>query len=649
MAGPEGSKDQQGGGGLEPSPSLRDWINSSETSGDRYAAHFVGPSPSGGGSAERGNRGGSADRPSVDTPTSAAQLYVKEFTDSLAAQKERAPAAEPAAPAALAEVAEEEEEEEDVEAAGGEAAAPDPYLIPKAREAALERHKKTVSAVAVDRSGSRVLTGANDGKVHMYDFEGMKGDMKAFRKVEVSEGNHQVSSLSWSPSSDCFLAVTTSAQAKVFDRDGRELGECVRGDMYLNDVRKTKGHTAGLTGGQWHPTDREQAATCSEDGTVRIWDVNNMVQKLVLKPQLGKASRVAASTCAFSPSGALLAAGMVDGTIQVWSAPSGAKAGQTGKPAANLPAWKLKVMEKQRWAWTARPGQQARGAHEAETEITSLCFARDGKTLVSRAADETLKVWDLRSFKKPVKVFEDLPCNYATTGCAISPDQQLILTGVSCDRAGEGGGIAFYDLSSLEFVRRIPFQRSVTAVAWHERLNQIFAGTGDKSFGEARILYDPEVSTRGALVCAGRAVRSADPLGLNAKQQIYAPNALPMYQETWSKKRSREKDLKDPVKTKRPDSGEHLVGRGRGGKLGLSQQGILTQHLLKTQGVLHREWEDPRQALLKYAEGEEDSVYREAYADTQPKPIFAEVDEEEEEGQKARKVDPGTGMYLDEE
>ena len=82
---------------------------------------------------------------------------------------------------------------------------------------------------------------------------------------------------------------------------------------------------------------------------------------------------------------------------------------------------------------------------------------------------------------------------------------------------------------SLEIVRRIPFQRSVTAVAWHERLNQIFAGTGDKSFGEARILYDPEVSTRGALVCAGRAVRSADPLGLNAKQQIYAPNALPMY------------------------------------------------------------------------------------------------------------------------
>lgn len=58
-------------------------------------------------------------------------------------------------------------------------------------------------------------------------------------------------------------------QAKIYDRDGRALGEFVRGDMYIRDARNTKGHVSGLTCGTWHPTDRYTAMTASEDGTVR--------------------------------------------------------------------------------------------------------------------------------------------------------------------------------------------------------------------------------------------------------------------------------------------------------------------------------------------------------------------------------------------
>lgn len=46
-------------------------------------------------------------------------------------------------------------------------------------------------------------------------------------------------------------------------------GECVRGDMYIRDMKNTKGHVTGCTNGVWHPTDKFTAATCSEDGTVR--------------------------------------------------------------------------------------------------------------------------------------------------------------------------------------------------------------------------------------------------------------------------------------------------------------------------------------------------------------------------------------------
>ncbi|XP_062201546.1 uncharacterized protein LOC133904086 isoform X2 [Phragmites australis] len=105
---------------------------------------------------------------------------------------------------------------------------------------------KVVSALAVDHAGSRVLSGSYDYTVHMYDFQGMNSKLQSFRQLEPFEG-HQVHSLSSSPTSDRFLCVTGLAQAK----EGLTLGEFVKGDMYIRDLKNTKGHICGLTGGGW--------------------------------------------------------------------------------------------------------------------------------------------------------------------------------------------------------------------------------------------------------------------------------------------------------------------------------------------------------------------------------------------------------------
>lgn len=73
---------------------------------------------------------------------------------------------------------------------------------------------QVVAALAVDHSGSRVLSGSYDYTVRMYDFQGMKRDLSSFRQFEPFEG-HQVRTLSWSPTAGFFLCVTGSAQAKV--------------------------------------------------------------------------------------------------------------------------------------------------------------------------------------------------------------------------------------------------------------------------------------------------------------------------------------------------------------------------------------------------------------------------------------------------
>ena len=60
--------------------------------------------------------------------------------------------------------------------------------------------------------------------------------------------------------------------------------------------------------------------TCSEDGTLRLWDTAEMKQKTVIKPMLKKPGRTTVSTCAYNQDGSSIAAGLVDGSIHIWDA-----------------------------------------------------------------------------------------------------------------------------------------------------------------------------------------------------------------------------------------------------------------------------------------------------------------------------------------
>lgn len=107
-------------------------------------------------------------------------------------------------------------------------------------------------------------------------------------------------------------------------------------------------------------------------------------------------------------------------------------------------------------------------------------------------------------------------------------------------------------------------------------------GLGDRSLGSTHVLYSPQKSVRGALLCVTRAPRKKDGMGYNAPHVIHNPHALPMFREPRSQKRQREKDLMDPVKARRPDPGLSVSGAGKGGKVGATGGTLLTQHLLKT-------------------------------------------------------------------
>ena len=63
---------------------------------------------------------------------------------------------------------------------------------------------------------------------------------------------------------------------------------------------------------------RYTGLTSSEDGTVRVWDTWNVVQKTVIKPTLPKPGRISVSMARYNHDGHLIVAGLNNGTIQCW-------------------------------------------------------------------------------------------------------------------------------------------------------------------------------------------------------------------------------------------------------------------------------------------------------------------------------------------
>ena len=453
--------------------------------------------------------------------------------------------------------------------------------LPVSDEAKMEGHRKVVSALALEHTGSRLLTGSHDYTVRMYDFNGMKRDMRPFREITPSDG-YPVHALSWSPSGDRFLVVTGGAQPKVFDRDGRELGECDKGDMYIRDMKNTKGHCSPCTGGVWHPLRHDIALTAGADGTMRTWAVDRLgdargAQAAVLKPQLSKPGRFQVSSCAYSADGALIAGGVTDGTIQLFPSDNsdrravvaasvsarGASAGAAYRSASVglvLPPSQQCHVDNA-WSFAGRPRTLIRDAHPTGESVTSLAFARDGNTLLSRCADGTLRVWDVRRFKTPVKTFEGLETTHEETAVGFSPGGEYFFTGADAPRARADlgdGALAVFDAKSLSLVRRIGTPGNCVAALWHERLNQLFLGCGDGKSGVTLGLYDAKRSSRrGLLACVGRAraasradfVRVDEQDRVRAARAAHVPRGMPGRAAPRDSERARRKDA---VKTKMP-------------------------------------------------------------------------------------------------
>ena len=470
---------------------------------------------------------------------------------------------------------------------------------PISHEVIIKGHSKSINALDIDNRGLRMISGSNDYSVRMWDFQGMNRSMNSFKILEPTE-SQPIVALSYNPEGSKYLVCTVGAQPRIYDRDGKDIIECIKGDMYISDLIHTRGHVAIVKDGQWNPIDNNLFATCSSDSTVRIWDINSKLkgieqqlgQKTVIKCKNAKGLKVGCQVIRYSHDSKIMAVACEDGSLQLWSSKT---------------------------SYT-RPDAVVQNSTSNNAETTSICFYKDNQKLLTRSQDNSMRLWDIRSFKKPLNAWYNIPNTVSATKVALSPDERYIVTGTSIKKSDELGSLHFYDSLNYEKVGQMAISKgSVTNVIWHPILNQIFLGSTDSMI---HVLCDPKMSQKGALLCLMKQERKPQPDDIDYMPDIRTPHALPMMKEPTaaSRKKKLEKIRQDPIATRKPEI--PLQGPGKGGKM--SGPGTVTQFIMLTTNKSEDYKEDAREALLKHAEeAEKNPQYvGQAYKKTQPVTIF---------------------------
>jgi eukaryotic-like serine/threonine-protein kinase len=191
----------------------------------------------------------------------------------------------------------------------------------------VQAHSDRVTRLAVSSDGDLIAT------------RGRNGDAKLWE----STSGREIRTYPSSPG---------KGRGMTLSRNGDRLATATE-DIIIWDT--PTGHTRQVDGLAFFP-DGQRLASCSDDGTARVWDAKTGQE---LRTLFRQSTQV--KTVAVSPDGRSVATGDFVGAIRCWD-------GETGQ---ELP-------------------QFAGHPHK----VTALAYSNDGKRLASTSSDTTLKLWD---------------------------------------------------------------------------------------------------------------------------------------------------------------------------------------------------------------------------------------------------------------
>ena len=498
---------------------------------------------------------------------------------------------------------------------------------PVSHEIVFRTHNRPVTTITLDASGSRMITGSMDCTIKLHDFSSMTTNtLRSFKSVDptftkgaANSETHPVHVAKFNPNSPSqLLVISATPQARILSRDGETTTEFVKGDMYLRDMNMTKGHISEITSGTWHPHDHNLCVTAGTDSTLRIWDINvrNRQKDVIVHKSkaAGSAGRSRMTAVAWGSQAergnSLLVATALDGSLLMW--------GGTGP-------------------WN-RPSGEIIQAHTSNTWTSGIDISADGRLVITRGGDDTVKLWDTRKFKQPLNTTTHVSTSsqYPTSNIQFAPNSSSIITG------SETGDLIILNPATLkpELVTPITPGSPLISVLWHDKLNQIVTGSANAA---THVLFNPKTSDRGAVMIMSKRPKirhiDDDPSLTTDMSQGVSGDAVV------NPGTSKEAIQGSTYSSRHPTIGLTASGKSRDPRrphvpatTPFSKSQPDEQHIKKSIPLSSMREEDPRAALLKYADtADKDPMFTKAWSKTQPKTIYADLSSEDEDGPQKKK------------
>ncbi|XP_015785603.1 TAF5-like RNA polymerase II p300/CBP-associated factor-associated factor 65 kDa subunit 5L [Tetranychus urticae] len=219
-------------------------------------------------------------------------------------------------------------------------------------------------------------------------------------KTQKSYSNQQSSILS----NPLRLALESDVNNANSETSPHRLHTSLTGDKTLSGASILRGHYGPVYGLNF--VANSHLISCSEDTTIRLWDLNSCKNKFVYSGHLYPVWCIDSS-----PLELYFVSGSRDTTARLWNYerlhPIRIFAGHildvdVVKFHPNAAYIATGSSDKTIRLWELKSGQVVRLLEGHKATVTSLAFSPDGKYLVSGGDDCAIKVWDLRTTKGPL-------------------------------------------------------------------------------------------------------------------------------------------------------------------------------------------------------------------------------------------------------
>lgn len=276
----------------------------------------------------------------------------------------------------------------------------------------LEGHQAEINCVKFSPDGQSIATAGVDKQILLWE---VFGDCVNY---DVLKGHkNAILDLNWSQDSLSIFTASADKTGAQFDVNRAKI------------VKRMIEHTSYVSSISSAKNNSQMCATCSDDGTAKIWDTRVKASSLTLP------HNYPLTAICFDDKGENVYTGGIDNLIHCWD---------VRKP--NTEVFRL--------------------LGHSDT-ITSLSLDPYGSYLLSNSMDKELRVWDIRAYapmQRCIKIFSGAQHNF---------EQNLIKSNWSCDGSLIGAGssdrmVYIWDTTSRQIKYKLPgHQGSVNEVAFH--------------------------------------------------------------------------------------------------------------------------------------------------------------------------------------